>query len=142
MMTEKTLSIILKRIDLKKCEIIVPGRVAYIKKRTYIKGDKSNRVDEFFVILDGNIVVGGIHIMGNYDLFWIIFEEHRGKHFLSDALKQGIVAKKCPELKEINCYHNTDKNEYEKTCYLASLANVKVRNEYEEPFWIKKFKNN
>lgn len=129
-MKDISLASVLKQIDLNKCDEIIKNEVYYIKKyvcQKYYSSEKNKistakDVFEFIVLTCNKKIVGGIFIMRGYDLHWYIFKKYRKKHFLSNALRKGILDLVCPDTKEITCCDN-DKLRCE---HLAKIAGLKI----------------
>ena len=116
-MTNQSLVSILRQINLDECDEIIKGEVYYIKKNVRLKcfNCEKNKITS-------RKIVGGIFIMRGYDLHWYIFKEYRNHHYLSNALRKGVLDIICPDTKEITCH-----DDEELRCkYLAEIAGVKI----------------
>ena len=129
-MTNQALVSILRQINLDECDEIIKGEVYYIKKNVRLKcfNCEKNKITsindlyEFIVLVDSRKIVGGIFIMRGYDLHWYIFKEYRNHHYLSNALRKGVLDIICPDTKEITCH-----DDEELRCkYLAEIAGLKI----------------
>lgn len=131
-MRDRVLASVLSQIDINKCKEIIKDEVYYIKKNVRPKSFEDGKVkrkkelDEFIVLVNNGKIVGGIFIMRTYDLHWHIFKKYRKKHYLSNALRKGILEKICPDTKEISCC-----DEDEDRCrHLAQIAGLKIVKRY------------
>ena len=87
--------------------------------------------DKFLGLTNGQqIVVGGILFYGSTDIQVAIFPEYRGKHFMSDVHKNGILKSECYPNQKVTISKNTIES-FDDFCmkhYLLSCANLSVSN--------------
>ena len=135
-MKNSQLSAILKGIDLRNCEEIIPNHIYYINKdctlststwdngRKYYKGNY-----EFLIIAPNQIKKGIILRCSTIDLHWYVYNQFRGEHALSDALRTNVINHIWPENKVVTCCYEPGENreaKYQMTKHLARLANLEV----------------
>jgi len=125
-MTDENLEIILKTISLNG-KYINNKTAMYIETNKY--SIKNKYIDQFIVLLDCNIRVGGLYIMGDFDLHFIIFDNFRGKKYLSNFLRSGFINKIRPTLKKASI---CNKDDSKKIKHLLKLANLKIKKDYND----------
>lgn len=131
-MTEKSFRTIITRSDIKKGEVIIPGRAIYLKKDSMVKcyGSKNNRSlskeNEYIILLDNGNRVGGIYIMGDHDLHIQMFQKYQGKGILSEFMSSGWFKTNKPDLQTISCIHDESSEEFKKIKHLGKLAGLKT----------------
>jgi hypothetical protein len=121
-MTDEKLINMLKTIDIEKGVVLVEDKAVYVVKYC----EENGWDDEFIVLLDNGARVGGIYIMGNFDLHFYIFETHRNKHYLSDFMRTRILKQIKPNLTSISCGHNRDSKRFKKVKHLAKLGGYEI----------------
>ena len=138
-MKNETLSYVLRNLKLSKC-ISIGENLYYVKKNVKLMcyncetGVRKSVYPkyEFIIIVENNIKKGIILNCGNIDLHWYVFKKWRGQHVLSNALRNGIIKKMWPDIKNITCcfcYDEDGEAKYSMTKHLASLAGLNVAEE-------------
>ena len=89
--------------------------------------DKSDY--EIIILTDYDTKVGGILRYGTVDVQFIIFDEFRNKHYLSNFLKTGIMQKIWLNNEITICVDTIENyNDYKKKIYLVELTGYKFSN--------------
>jgi len=114
-MTDETLEKILKT---------TPLNGTYLNNKTAMYLEvKIKCIEQIIVLLDGDIRVGGMFIMGDCDLHFMIFEEFRNKGYLSNFMRSKALNKIRPKLKSASICNNEEK---QKIRYLLKLSGLKT----------------
>lgn len=135
-MTNRALTTIITLSDISKAKVLIPEKAVYLKKpvrkRMYY-GSKKFIYDEeeFIILLDNGKRVGGIYIMGDWDLHIIVFNKYKGQHHMSNFMRSGWIKKLFPDLNSITCIHYNDTDEFKVVKHLADLADLEIREEKE-----------
>lgn len=125
-MNNRALISVLRQIDLTKCDEIIPGKAFFIKKTITLKctdGRRYKSKGEFIVLANEGNIVGGIYLMGEYDLHAYIFKKYRGNHYLSDFLRTGMLKKVAPYVKKASCC-DEEYNRFKHFMAIAGLEEV------------------
>ena len=136
-MTSKSLSYILRALDLNKCTCVVDKKIYYIKKAVKIKYESDGKTKyniseyEFLVLTNDKQKQGIILKCSDLDLHWYVFKKYRNQKVLSNALRTGVINKVWPENKKITCCYEVEdfgSNKYELTKHLAEIADLELVN--------------
>jgi hypothetical protein len=126
-MDDKKLIRTLKTISIKNGLSLNNGTAIYINRKLYCpkhKNSPNTWRDEFIVLIENNVRVGGVYIMGDVDLHFVIFKKYRNKGYLSKFMKSGVLQKMFPKLLESSiCNFEEEK----KIKHLLQLANIKIK---------------
>lgn len=115
-MTNETFIKEISGIDISKAKTLIPNKAVYVAN-----------YNEYVILLDNEQRIGGIYIMGDFDLHILIFERFRGQHYASDFMKSGWIKKLRPNLKSISSVHSQSTLEYKIVKHLADLAKLELR---------------
>lgn len=122
-MTDETLIETLQNIDITEAKTLIPQKAVYVTRPT-----DDGYFDEFVVLLDNNVRVGGIYIMGDTDIHAVVFEEFRSRHFLSNFMRSGHLMRIRPGLKSTSTGYDPNlDDEYKVVQHLASLAGLQLK---------------
>ncbi len=132
-MTNKDIINLVNHCDLNFGIELVPHKAYLVNQKFHRKvlGKDCYEDEEIIVLVKEGIRVGGIYRMGFYDIHWVIDEQYRGQHILSDFLKLGIIQEIWPENKSVTLEKTHLRNEYNKKKYLAELCGMTIKNEEE-----------
>lgn len=123
---------LIRQCDLQKGKVLVTGEAYWFKQEFENYMANSMRYEEEIIVLVwGDVKVGGIYRMGFKNIHWVINEEYRGKHILSNFLKKGIIEEIWPENDSVELCGIYFREDYEKKKYLARLCHMVIRNEAE-----------
>jgi len=81
----------------------------------------STNYQRLIVIKNGDRRVGAIFVYGKQETHWLILPRSRGRGYLSNALKTGIIRKYFKEAKYASCCNHN----YHQFNYLIRLAGLK-----------------
>ena len=127
-MTNRTLSCVLRNMDLNKCKK-VKENIYYIQKEIMSQGKKRGQY-EFLVLVQNGMKCGIILRCGTVDLHWYVFKKYRGQSILSNALRTGIINEVWPENKVVTCSYDYEMD-YDLKCsmtqHLAKLVNLEFK---------------
>ncbi len=114
-MTDTDLEILLKT---------TPLNGTYINNKTamYIEVRVRN-IEQIIILLDNDVRVGGMFIMGDCDLHFMVFEEFRNKGYLSRFMKSKYLNKIRPGLKSASVCNNENRK---KIRYLLKLSGLRT----------------
>ena len=127
-MTNRTLSCVLRNMDLNKCKK-VKENIYYIQKEIISQGKKRDQY-EFLVLVQNGMKCGIILRCGTVDFHGYVFKKYRGQSILSNALRTGIINEIWPENKEITCSYDNEMDcdlKRSMTQHLAKLANLEFK---------------
>lgn len=130
-MTDKGVLDLVEQCNIEEGIELVPGK-AYLFKQKFCENyfGKVEYVEEEIIILTkSGIKAGGIYRMGPVDVHWVIIEEYRGQHILSDFLKTDIIREIWPENTSTELCGVDTQDEYDKKRYLAELCHMSIKNE-------------
>lgn len=87
--------------------------------------------DKFLVLSDGNLsVVGGVLFYGNTDIQITTLPKFRGKHYMSEIHRNGILASECYEGQRVSITPHAIKSfdDFKMKSHLLQLAGLKAKN--------------
>ena len=125
-MRNEVLSELIRTIDITSTTVLKENEVLLVHVPT-----KDGNIDEFIILLDNGVRVGGIYIMGDFDVHIYTLEEHRNKGYMSKFFKSRILNEIRPKLTSISCeddfcYGTT----YPKVQHLAEIGDFHFRDKY------------
>ena len=134
MMTNEGLIKELKNINLDECTPIIPGHIYYCKKDTeyYTVTFDGPYNHEYLIITNGEEKQAIISRIGTEDLHWVVLEQWRGQHVLSNALRTGVIGNIWSKNKYITCESRSIDpiecyNKLEMTKHFADIAGLKLK---------------
>lgn len=135
-MKEEVFEEILQCIELPLGELLSDGCTYRITSKEFNKIatkhiDELRQFNKFLVLTNGQqVVVGGILFYGSENIQATIFPEYRGKHFMSNIHKNGILISECYPNQEVTLskYSIKSFNDFCMKHYLLSCAGLKVSN--------------
>lgn len=134
-MTNETLLQIMKRCKIKNGIELVPGEAYLFHQNFFIPiDDDVERVKEeieIIILTHKGKKVGCIYRMEWYDIHVLIKEKYRGRHFMSNFLKKGIIEEIWKENKSTDLCDVDSWETFNKKKYLANLCHMTIRNEKE-----------
>ena len=129
-MTDKTLSYVLRSIDVSKGEIVreVDGLKAVLVKnhKTVVHQRNGTYVGvyEYLVLLCDNEKAGIILKCDSVDIHTYVFRKYRNQHIVSNLTRDGFLKKLWPDIDSVTCV-NWD--EYDRIRHLAEIAGFWLR---------------
>jgi hypothetical protein len=82
---------------------------------------------EYVILVDNDVKVGVIVRWGHFDLYWLILEDYREKHYLSNLLRARTLKELWKENYTITCIKSYDEYEYSKTKHLAEIGGYEIK---------------
>ena len=130
-MTDKTLSYVLRKIDLTKGELVrtVDDLEAVIIEhhRTVIKNPNGRfeGIYDYLVLLKDGVKAGIILKCDSVDIHVYVYTKYRGQHIVSGLTGDGFLKELWPDIDSVTCVNG---DEYDRVKYLAEIAGYYLRN--------------